>query len=101
MHTRRGDGGGMAIFDPITNSEDEMIVCAGIKRHYACAYLRAYNEDFIIADFEWLIREGHIRFAARNTFEGNFSEALRQSQISKQNVDQPSDRYKGSFQCGF
>lgn len=53
-----------------------------------------YNLDYMPkADFETLIREGHIRFAARDTFKGNFSEALRVSQQGKQAVDVPSERY--------
>ncbi len=31
-----------ALFDKITNSEDEMIARAGIPRYKACTYLRAY-----------------------------------------------------------
>lgn len=31
-----------ALFDPITNSEDEMISRAGIPKEHACTYLRAY-----------------------------------------------------------
>lgn len=118
------------LFDPIINSEDEMIARAGIKRYQACAYLRAhimaslcfepylvvsdsavnlnrafrtlidshegkgyYKEDLVNADFEWLIREGHIRFAARNDSDGNFSETLRKTQKSKKNVDHPSKKY--------
>ena len=120
-----------ALFDSITNSEDEMIARAGINKYHACTYLRAYimaslclqpqliitdsaanlnrafrtlidhregegyyNLDYIPkADFDWLIREGHIRFAARNEFRGNFSEALRVSQQGKQAVDLPSEKY--------
>ena len=120
-----------ALFDPITNSEDEMISRAGIKKHHACTYLRAYimaslcfepqlvvsdstvnlnrafrtlitnnegdgnyNLDYVPdPDFDWLIKEGHIRFAARDTFEGNFSEALRESQMGKRNVTPPSVAY--------
>ena len=31
-----------ALFDKITNSEDEMILNAGIPKRKACTYLRAY-----------------------------------------------------------
>lgn len=31
-----------ALFDSITNSEDEMILRTGIKRYHVCTYLRAY-----------------------------------------------------------
>lgn len=53
-----------------------------------------YNLDYMPkADFEELIREGHIRFAARDNFRGDFSGALRVSQQKKQAVDLPSERY--------
>ena len=53
-----------------------------------------YNLDYMPkADFGDLIREGHIRFAAREKFKGNFSEALRVSQQDMQAVDVPSERY--------
>lgn len=46
-----------ALFDPITNSEDEMILRTGIPRQKACTYLRAYimaslcfNRQFVISD---------------------------------------------------
>lgn len=120
-----------ALFDSITNSEDEMILRTGIKRYHACTYLRAYimaslcfeprlvisdsavnlNRAFRTlidyeegagnykleylpkADFDWLIRNGHIRFAARDTYKGDFSEALRVSQKNMKGVDLPSERY--------
>lgn len=53
-----------------------------------------YNLDYMPkADFGDLIREGHIRFATREKFKGNFSEALRVSQQDMQAVDVPSERY--------
>lgn len=120
-----------AIFDSITNSEQEMLLRAGIKKCYAPTYLRAYimaslciEEQFVISDsaaslnrafrtlidcqegegyytlkylpkedFEWLIREGYIRFAARDQFKGDFSSGLREAQKKMQTVDQPSERY--------
>lgn len=120
-----------ALFDSITNSEDEMILRAGIKKYHACTYLRAYimaslcftpqlvvsdstvnlnrafralidykegegayNLDYLPkADFETLIRDGHIRFAARDTYKGDFSEALRISQSNLKGVDLPSEKY--------
>lgn len=120
-----------ALFDSITNSEDEMILRTGIKKYHACTYLRAYimaslcfepqlvvsdsavnlNRAFRTlidydegagyykleylpkADFEWLIRNGHIRFAARDTYKGDFSEALRMSQRNMKGVDLPSEKY--------
>lgn len=120
-----------AIFDPITNSEDEMLLRAGIRdRVYAPMYLRAYimaslciEPQFVVSDsaanlnkafrtlvdiregegynlnylpksdFEWLISEGHIRFAARDKYKGNFSEGLREAQKKMKRVDQPSERY--------
>lgn len=45
------------------------------------------------ADFEWLIRNGHIRFAARDTYKGDFSEALRMFQRNMKGVDLPSEKY--------
>ncbi len=122
-----------ALFDKITNSEDEMIACAGIPRRKACTYLRAYimtslcfEPYFVIsdtsinlnkafrtlvdyderdeymtddlppnADFDWLIRTGHIRFAARDTYKGNFSEALQLFERKlKKKVDLPGENYK-------
>lgn len=120
-----------ALFDSITNSEDEMILRTGIKRYHACTYLRAYimaslcfEPQFVVsdsavnlnrafrtlidydegagnykleylpkADFEWLIRNGHIRFAARDTYKGDFSEVLRVSQRNMKGVDLPSEKY--------
>ena len=120
-----------ALFDNITNSEDEMILRAGIPRNKACTYLRAYimaslcfEPHFVIsdtsvnlnrafrtlvdydegidfvkddlpqkADFDELIREGHIRFAARDKYKGSFSDALRESQQKMTKVDLPSKKY--------
>lgn len=45
------------------------------------------------ADFEWLVREGFIRFAARDIYKGNFSERLRVAQQNKIKVDLPSKEY--------
>lgn len=45
------------------------------------------------ADFEWLIRNGHIRFAVRDTYREDFSEALRMSQRNMKGVDLPSEKY--------
>ncbi len=121
----------MALFDPITNSEDEMVLRAGIPRYKACTYLRAYimaslcfEPQFVIsdtsvnlnkafrtlvdydegdiytledlpqwADFDWLIHNGYIRFAARDKFKGNFSDALRKSQSKMKHVDLPGEKY--------
>lgn len=121
-----------ALFDRITNSEDEMIACAGIPGYKACTYLRAYiiaslcfEPHFVIsdtsiilnralrtlidydesgkyatndlpenADFDWLIRTGHIRFAARDTYKGNFSGALRTFRgKAKYKADLPDESY--------
>ena len=120
-----------ALFDKITNSEDEMIARAGIPRYKACTYLRAYimvslyfephlvisdtsvnlNRAFRTlvddregagytledlpqdADFDRLIQKGHIRFAARDRYRGNFSDALRVSQEKMKGVDLPGERY--------
>ena len=119
-----------AIFDPITNSEDEMLLRARIHRSYAPTYLRAYimaslciqpqfvlsdsaanlnrafrtlidvreakdyNLDYLPkADFDLLISEGHIRFAARDNYKGRFSDGLREAQEKMKTVDQPNERY--------
>lgn len=120
-----------ALFDKITNSEDQMISNAGIPKYKACTYLRAYimaslcfEPYFVIsdtsvnlnrafrtlvdykegaryaleelpmeADFGRLIKEGHIRFAARDKYKGNFSVALRKSQEKMRNVDLPGKNY--------
>lgn len=119
-----------AIFDPITNSEDEMLLRARIHKSYAPTYLRAYimaslcmEPQFVLsdsaanlnrafrtlvdvreakdynlnylpkADFDWLISEGHIRFAARDNYKGRFSDGLREAQEKMETVDQPSERY--------
>ena len=120
-----------ALFDPITNSEDEMILRAGIPRYKACTYLRAYimaslcfepqfvisdtsvnlnkafrtlvdyneGDDYTLedlpqwADFDWLIQNGYIRFAARDKYKGNFSDALRKSQSKMKDVDLPGEKY--------
>lgn len=129
-----------ALFDPIINSEDEMVARAQLQdaRPYASMYLRAYImaslcfEPFLVvtdtaanlnrafralidegegaghyryqsdtgyhyvpevADFEWLIRKGHIQFAARNTYDGSFSELFKESQKKMKHVDLPSERY--------
>lgn len=120
-----------ALFDPITNSEDEMILRAGIPRYKACTYLRAYimaslcfepqfvisdtsvnlnkafrtlvdyneGDDYALedlpqwADFDWLIQNGYIRFAARDKYKGNFSDALRKSQSKMKDVDLPGEKY--------
>lgn len=119
-----------AIFDPITNSEDEMLLRAKIHKCYAPTYLRAYimaslciEPQFVLsdsaanlnrafrtlvdvreakdynlnylpkADFDWLISEGHIRFAARDKYKGCFSDGLRKAQEKMKTVDQPRERY--------
>lgn len=119
-----------AIFDPITNSEDEMLLRARFHRSHAPTYLRAYimaslciEPQFVLsdsaanlnrafrtlvdvreakdynlsylpkADFDWLISEGHIRFAARDDYKGRFSDGLREAQKKMETVDQPSERY--------
>ena len=120
-----------ALFDKITNSEDEMILNAGIPKRKACTYLRAYimaslcfEPRFVIsdtsvnlnrafrtlvdydegvkfakedlpkeADFDRLIKEGHIRFAARDKYKGHFSDALRKSQEKMTHVDLPGSNY--------
>lgn len=120
-----------ALFDKITNSEDEMILRAGIPRNKACTYLRAYimaslcfEKNLVIsdtsvslnkafrtlidydegaeykledlpqkADFHELIGKGHIRFAARDIYRGNFSDALRKPQEKMKRVDKPSEQY--------
>lgn len=119
-----------AIFDPITNSEDEMLLRAKIHKSYAPTYLRAYimaslciEPQFVLsdsaanlnrafrtlvdvreakgynlnylpkADFNWLISEGHIRFAARDKYRGCFSDGLRKAQKDMKTVDQPSEQY--------
>lgn len=120
-----------ALFDKITNSEDEMISRAGIPKYKACTYLRAYimaslcfepyfvisdtsvnlnrafrtlvdydeGADYMLddlpreADFDKLIEEGHIRFAARDKYKGNFSDALRKSQEKMTEVDLPGKKY--------
>ncbi len=122
-----------ALFDKITNSEDQMIESANIPRRKACTYLRAYimaslcfEPYFVIsdtsvnlnkafrtlisydegpeyttedlperADFDWLIQTGHIRFAARDKYKGNFSDALRISQKNLKEVDLPNEKYTG------
>lgn len=120
-----------ALFDKITNSEDEMILNAGIPKRKACTYLRAYimaslcfEPYFVIsdtsvnlnrafrtlvdyeeglqvawddlpdkADFDILIKTGHIRFAARDKYKGHFSDALRKSQEKMTDVDLPGKNY--------
>lgn len=120
-----------ALFDPITNSEAEMIAQAHIAKYHALTYLRAhimaslcFNPQFVVsdttvnlnrafralfdysegegyykienvpkADFEWLVQEGHVRFAARENLKGNLFTKLRKSQLDKQAVDLPSEKY--------
>lgn len=122
-----------ALFDPIINSEDEMLIRAGLqeRKYHAATYLRAYimaslcfeqklvvtdtaailnkafrtlidkregvgyNQDFLpeAADFDWLIQEGHIEFAARDDRVGNFSDLSEEFRLKKKNVDLPSEEY--------
>lgn len=121
-----------ALFDPIINSEDEMLMRAHLqgRKYHACTYLRAYimaslcfepklvvtdtaailnkafrtlidkkegpdyNWEYLpeTEDFDWLISEGHIEFAARKGYSGLFSDLAREFR-EKQRVDLPSGEY--------
>ncbi|MCM1187272.1 MAG: hypothetical protein NC251_12305 [Lachnoclostridium sp.] len=129
----------IVLFDPIINSEDEMIINAGIQNNAFLSpiYLRAYimatlcftkqlvvtdtaislnrafrtliyngeeegnyiskkNEDKDLllypTDFSWLIKEGHIRVAARDDFT-SFSDLFESELKEKNHVDKPGKEY--------
>lgn len=121
-----------ALFDPIINSEDEMLIRAHLqgRKYYASTCLRAYiiaslcfepklvitdtaailnqafrslidkregpdynMETLPVPDFAWLISEGHIEFASRDNYYGNFSDLLRDFREKKKNVDLPNEEY--------
>lgn len=122
-----------ALFDPIINSEDEMLIHAGLQRrkYYAATYLRAYimaslcfeqklvvtdtaailngafraliggtkgtvyNNDYIpeVADFDWLLKTGHIEFAARDDHNGSFTDLWEDFREKKKNIDLPEKEY--------
>lgn len=123
---------GIRLFDPIINSEDEMIKHAGLQnaKFLSYIYLRAYimatlcfTKQLVVtdtaitlnrafrslidkdegdgyyfkdnevhlrypADFARLIKEGHIRVAARDTFS-NFSDLYAETMEKKKHVDLP------------
>ncbi len=64
-----------AVFDKITNSEDEMIKRAGIKRKDACVYLRAYMIVRLLFYHELVISDSSI----------NLNQALRTLILADEN----------------
>lgn len=98
-----------SLFDPITNSEDEMIKRAGIKRRQAAFYLRAYIIARLLLCRELVISDSSINLnrALRTLISASESEGiydLREVQsdfkclIENGNIKLAArDIYKGNF----
>lgn len=54
-----------------------------------------YNNDYLpdVADFDWLIKKGHIEFAARDDQEKSFARLSEEFAKKKRNIDLPSEGY--------